>query len=626
MGFLKLSALWLLLLIPPLVLLYFLKLRRPRLAVPSLVLWQQVINDHRVNSPFQRFKRNILLLLQLLLLLLLVLAAMQPFLRGGPSASDRRPVLIDRSASMGALDDRGKTRLDLAKEQVGELIDRLGSNEEMALIAFGHTAQQMVEFTSNKRLLRSALDSIELEDVASDVTDALRMADALARTAQFDRVLLVTDGNLPQKIDFELPFELDYQKLPSAGGNMGITALNARRNSGGGWNVFVQVQSTKDHLGTAALELIQDGESRALEQVTPTSGGGQRFVFQITAEAATSIELRLRPDSFDTLAADNVAFIELAPLRPLDVYVPMDMNAYRNAVSAMRDVRLFPSTTGEEAPKQFDLIITDKRDQPADANWRTALFVGFVPTDLQEMIDIKEETTSIIDWRRTSPLLEHVELSDVVVIDQARLKKNVKESDLETLRYEVITYGRHGPLMLQRREGDRTSYTLLFHTDRSTLPYRVGFPIMVTNLVRSAMQEAGLLEVTGDRTGVLPAMAMTAGETYRIQGPASYDRKEKADDLGFVSGLPALRAGRYVISKGKQERAIGVSLLNADETSLASIDSLSLVEGAVAASTTQPETNRQLWWIIALLALLLLAVEWWFYQRKPGGWVVKAAQ
>ena len=81
-GFNLLSSAWLFFLIPPLVAVYFLKLKRPRLEIPSLVLWSRVLNDNRVNSPFQRFKRNILLLLQLLLLLLIILAAMQPFWRG----------------------------------------------------------------------------------------------------------------------------------------------------------------------------------------------------------------------------------------------------------------------------------------------------------------------------------------------------------------------------------------------------------------------------------------------------------------------------------------------------------------------------------------------------------------
>ena len=78
-GFNLLANAWLLALIAPLVAFYFLKLKRPRLEIPSLVLWRQVVNDNRVNSPFQRFKRNILLYLQLLLLILLILAAMHPY-------------------------------------------------------------------------------------------------------------------------------------------------------------------------------------------------------------------------------------------------------------------------------------------------------------------------------------------------------------------------------------------------------------------------------------------------------------------------------------------------------------------------------------------------------------------
>ncbi len=102
-GFYALGGAWLFLLTVPVVVFYFLKLKRPRMNVPSLVLWRQVISDARVNSPFQRFKRNLLLLLQLLLLLLLVLAAMLPYLRGEVKRRRRLPVLVDCSASMAAL-------------------------------------------------------------------------------------------------------------------------------------------------------------------------------------------------------------------------------------------------------------------------------------------------------------------------------------------------------------------------------------------------------------------------------------------------------------------------------------------------------------------------------------------
>ena len=63
-GFSALINAWWFLLLVPLIIFYFLKLQRPRIEIPSLALWRQVINDQRVNSPFQKFKRNLLLLLQ----------------------------------------------------------------------------------------------------------------------------------------------------------------------------------------------------------------------------------------------------------------------------------------------------------------------------------------------------------------------------------------------------------------------------------------------------------------------------------------------------------------------------------------------------------------------------------
>ena len=52
-----------------------------------------MLDDQRVNSPFQRFRRHLLLWLQLLILLLLCLAALQPVLSGFGS-SDRRLVVM----------------------------------------------------------------------------------------------------------------------------------------------------------------------------------------------------------------------------------------------------------------------------------------------------------------------------------------------------------------------------------------------------------------------------------------------------------------------------------------------------------------------------------------------------
>src|SRR5690606_33159826 len=86
--------------VPALLVLYFLKLRRRELAVSSTLLWKKAIQDLQVNAPFQKLRRNLLLFLQMLLLLLLCLALARPVVNRTPGAGKITVILIDRSASM----------------------------------------------------------------------------------------------------------------------------------------------------------------------------------------------------------------------------------------------------------------------------------------------------------------------------------------------------------------------------------------------------------------------------------------------------------------------------------------------------------------------------------------------
>src|SRR5215207_7257674 len=87
--------------VPALLVLYFLKLRRREQSVPSTLLWRKAIQDLQVNAPFQKLRRNLLLLLQMLLLLLLLLALSRPVTHYTPGAGKISVIVIDRSASMG---------------------------------------------------------------------------------------------------------------------------------------------------------------------------------------------------------------------------------------------------------------------------------------------------------------------------------------------------------------------------------------------------------------------------------------------------------------------------------------------------------------------------------------------
>src|SRR5436190_10587242 len=108
----------LLALVPPAIIaLYFLKLKRLPLAVPSTYLWSRAIEDLHVNSLWQRLRQSLLLFLQLLLIAMLILTLLRPGRQATELIGDRFVFLVDTPASMAAI-DVAPSRLDAAQRQV----------------------------------------------------------------------------------------------------------------------------------------------------------------------------------------------------------------------------------------------------------------------------------------------------------------------------------------------------------------------------------------------------------------------------------------------------------------------------------------------------------------------------
>jgi hypothetical protein len=226
----------------------------------------------------------------------------------------------------------------------------------------------------------------------------------------------------------------------------------------------------------------------------------------------------------------------------------------------------------------------------------------------------------VIDWNRTAPLLRHVQLADVQVGEQPAWGEAVTVRDLEARGYEVLIDGNAGPLLLQKREGLQTTWWFTFDTDRSTLPFRVGFPILAANAVDASLKQAALSEVSAAPTGVLPALGLEADRDYVVTTPSGEKLGGRSGATGLLTGIPAARVGRYTVAEGQDTVAVvGTGLLSVTETSLLAVEELRFSEATVATGTTETlETDRPLWWTLALAAFGLLMFEWWYFQRARG--------
>ncbi len=610
------SAAWWSLAAIPLVLLYLLKLRRPPRRVPSLLLWRAVLADQRVNAPLRRLQRNLLLLLQLALLSLLTLALMQPVI-GGDAARERVILLIDQSASMAAVaPGEAETRLAMARARAVERIDALATDGSMALIGFAKTAKLAHSFSNDRRALRAAVDEINVEDRADELGEALRMAAALAQTVAVDRVVLISDGVLPDTTDFALPFTLEFDRVGDRVENAGITHLGASRDPRGGWQILVVVEGTP---GARADRLVvtADGAPIVDEPVALQAQTAERFVVALPAgeddDRVRTIEVELHTGAADALRADDHGLLELRPQRPLRVAVDGDQWAFRHALAAQPMTELLEA----DAPDAPDLVVTaDERRLRDDA-------VGFllgVPDVLAEVVEVLDGGSAVVDWDRAAPLLRHALLDDLLVLEQPAWRPSHSERELEQAGYEVLVHGTRGPLLVRRGRDPSAAqvFAMLFDPEQSTLPYRVAFPVMLANLSGLALQAAGLRDVEALRAGPLPAVDVgTTANAVALEAPDG-SRQQRAVTGGIALGLSAPRCGWHTVRVGDAvQRRFGVNLLERRETLLEAREQLMLDELTVRGAAADLDPARSLWSWLALLGLPLLLADWWFYRRRP---------
>ncbi|MBF0543460.1 MAG: BatA and WFA domain-containing protein [Candidatus Riflebacteria bacterium] len=129
--FLNPEGLWGILLLFPVIAIYFIKSRPKRISISSHIIWKLVLSKIKPNSFLDRFQNSIFLLLQLSAIFLAVLAFARP--AGPPGKGLTRFVVIDDSASMMA-HDLLPNRLEAAKKRAVELLREWNGKIEVFLL------------------------------------------------------------------------------------------------------------------------------------------------------------------------------------------------------------------------------------------------------------------------------------------------------------------------------------------------------------------------------------------------------------------------------------------------------------------------------------------------------------
>ncbi len=644
--------------VPPLVLLYFLKLRRHERPISSTLLWLQAVQDLRVNAPFQKLRNNLLLILQLLIVATGVLAVWEPMHAGAGRLEQATVFIVDASASMSADEGDGRTRLDIAREEVLRLIDRLGESQRAMVIAFADRARVLAPFTDNRAELRRAVESIRPTDAPGRLAEAIALANAhaskageatdadqrIARTAH----LLFTDGRLADAGGVSLEHgTLEVIRIGRATENVGIVNLDVRRSHEQPVRVTVlaRVRNFGARSVSRDVQLLLDGRLRDVRRVEalapaaapeelsgtaadrPASEGSSLPVaFELDLDTGALVEVRL--SGADALAADDRAFAVVTPPQALSVLVVTPGNRFlRQLMNAMplAGRTFWTPQEYEQAPEEklsdngrsrFDVVVLDghSTERLPAGNY---IFLGGVP-----LIDGVEQTGKVegepfLDWDDTHPVLQHVSVPAIAAASWYKLRLPPEA--------RTLIESPSGPVLaLLRRE--RSQYLIsamgLFDETRTALNTTWVFHEGFVAFMYDGLRHLAGATTAGRRPSVRPGEAFTVparpgtssvtvrrpdgtSETVEVRGRGEviYGR---TDRVGFYAVSPAL--------DGDETRA--VNLLDEGESLVAPAAGLQIASGAVEISGTDRVTRRPLWPALLLGLCGLLLIEWLVYSRR----------
>ncbi|HIJ73506.1 MAG TPA: VWA domain-containing protein, partial [Candidatus Hydrogenedentes bacterium] len=294
---------WFLWLIPVVILLYLLKLRRTEVVISSTMLWRKSLQDLTANAPFQRLRKNLLLFLQILILLALVAALARPFMRAEGAAGANICLLVDCSASMQTLEGE-TTRLDLAKEKALALVNEMKRGDKAMVVTFGHGATVACELSDDRVRLRRAIRAIEAGDTRTSIRDALLVAHSLKLQNADLRLVILSDGNIAdiKELGTRVPDAtfVSFSQVGESTNNAGIVGFSLRKpqEGQGEQQTFALVHNAHTEPLETTLSLLEEGRKVNERRLVLPRGESQVAIATIPETEGTR-EFRLVLPLFD---------------------------------------------------------------------------------------------------------------------------------------------------------------------------------------------------------------------------------------------------------------------------------------------------------------------------------------
>ncbi len=637
---------------PAIIALYFLKLKRRPVEVPSTYLWHKSIEDLHVNSVWQRLRRNLLLFLQLLVLFLVFWTVLQPGWRSEKLPGHRFIFLVDNSASMQATDVE-PSRLAEAKRQALELVDQMQSGDVGMVVSFNEAARVEQSFTDNRRQLRRAVETVQPSVRSTSLAEALKVASGLANPPRISKderdfqvaeprpatLVVLSDGRFEDVVGQGLGnLEPLYRPIGSPDArNVGIVAISVGRHEtkSDQLQVFARLQNFSRRPASVTLELLLDQNPVNYDRIEIPAERSKSVAFDL--KAVDSGKLHLRAQTGDHLAQDDEAWAIIHKPRQAHVLLVTPGNPYlrialdTGMAAEIAQVKEVPPAflEGEQYRQQstvgaYDLVIYD-RCQPKEMPRANTLFIGRVPPGGGWEMGPGVPKPQVIDTDPAHPLTQWVNLTSVVIADGSPLRpppggRVLIDSHLGPLLAIAPREGFEDAvlgfvLLDARKEADGTVKRYL-GTDWPRTR-NGGFPNFILNVLQYLGGGQAAAEGSCRPGEQVPLENPVSGKPLQVRSPSGHVVELAETPSGKFSFTDTTELGVYETAvEGKSVQPFAVSLLDAAESDIATRPDIQIDRVPVQGSASPEVSRLNIWKGLLLGGLGVLLLEWYIYSRR----------
>ncbi|MEN8149299.1 MAG: BatA and WFA domain-containing protein [Planctomycetota bacterium] len=541
MSFLAPAGLFLLLLTVPIVLLWMFRQRREPLTVPTNFLWRRAAEEQRVSPVIRNLIRSILLLLQLAAIVLLALAGANAVLDLALEGRARRIViLLDRSASMGTVEENGETRLDAAKDRIRDLLGNFRRADRAMLVTFHRTARIASGFTEDEDALLALLNGLVPADCGTDPAVAFRIADAAlaALPPRAAEVFLISDGAFPALPEFparlsDAPFS--FVGVGKASANAGIVGIDVTTGLERESRAFLRIANAGDETAVRTVTLGMGGDALDAREISIAPRSVAPVVFDLGERGVGAYEVRLSPG--DALPADDTARFVRREVVFRRILLVTNGNPVLESLKKLHptlEIYAIPPDGTPPDVGRFDLTIFDGLAPEGLLPGHgplgpSAVWIDCVPRDEKVSLAIRGRNPELVDWNRRHPLNRDVDWSEVLLSGASVIQAGESAVPLVEINAGPVAVALPGP---------GTRIVLGFRLEESSLPLRVGFPIFFANVLESAFRQGS----SGDRGYV------AGGDTYSRLLPPGVGSASVETPSGATIDLGRLPDGSVAFS------------------------------------------------------------------------------